>query len=319
MKKILLLHTGGTISMEEDKTTGEVGQKTGHPLQNLAAGLGIAADIEEKIVYDLPSPQMTPKHMAALTRMIDESANLYDGFVITHGTDTMEETAYFLDITVTTDKPVVLTGAMRSSNELGSDALANLAAALSVSIDPAAKQQGVLVVMNGEIHAARDVSKTSSMSLEAFQSTYGSIGVMVKNKPLFVRSVQKQQTYPIGDLASNVLLIKAYAGMDSMLLKALQQLNPDGIVIEALGQGNLPKAVMPALKNILNASIPVVVVSRCQESIVQPTYTYDGGGKQLQELGAIFTQSINGQKARLQLLVILETARDLAVIQTHFS
>ncbi|MGY0691794.1 asparaginase [Virgibacillus sp. FSP13] len=307
MKNILIIHTGGTISMLENKETGEVTTTNKHPLSNIAYHFKSYANVDEIIAFKLPSPQIRPKHMLELATIIDQKSAVYDGIVVTHGTDTLEETAYFLDLVVQTDKPVILTGAMRSSNEIGSDALYNLISSLRVAVEDAAAKKGVLVVMNDEIHTATNVTKTSTSNVATFQSPqYGPIGIITKDAIIFHHTIIARHTYPIKNVAKNVFLLKAFAGMDGQLLEAVQQTNPDGLVIEGLGQGNLPKDTIAPIQALIKQQIPVILVSRCYQGIVQPTYGYDGGGKQLKEMGVILANGLTGPKARIKLLIALE-------------
>jgi len=319
MKKIIVLHTGGTISMSENKETGEVSPEAEHPLKNMARELGLNALIEEHVIFDLPSPQMTPSHMLTLAKEISRLEQKADGFVITHGTDTLEETAYFLDLVLGLKKPVVLTGAMRSSNELGSDALFNLQSALKTALDETSWDQGVLVVMNGEIHGAREVVKTSSISLDAFKSTYGPLGHVLRDQVIYHKKLARTQPLRTASLSKHVHLLKVYAGMDSSLLDAVRQTNPDGLILEAFGQGNVPENLVPALARYLDAGIPIILASRCLHSFVLPTYSYPGGGRQLKDMGLIFASGLSGPKARLKLMLLLETANSIAELQAGFT
>ena len=314
MKKIMLLHTGGTISMAEDEF-GSVGQQTEHPLANLAANLGMAARIEEEVLFNLPSPQIEPEHVLEIANLIRHSDA--DAFVITHGTDTLEESAYLLDLITPAGKPIVMTGAMRSSNELGSDAAANLSAALLTAVHGTQTDMGVIVVLNGEIHGAKEVYKKSSINLASFKSANGPLGLITKNGPVYVRQVQKKVSLTVQSLNSRVFLLKAYEGMDGELIEAVSHLHPDGIVIEAFGQGNLPKKAMPALQRTIEMNIPIIIVSRCVESVVQPTYDYQGGGKQLKDLGAIQVSGLSGPKPRLKLLAVLNIAKSQQEIEEY--
>lgn len=305
--------------MTENKETGEVSHNGEHPLKNMAVELGMDVEIEERDIFNLPSPHMTPQHMLKLSQVIHSSADDVDGFVITHGTDTLEETAYFLDLTLGLQQPVIVTGAMRSSNELGSDAVYNLASSIQAAADESSRGLGVLVVMNGEIHAAREVEKRSSIKIEAFKSANGPLGSVLKDRVVYHRVIRKEKAIQIGALTkSKVMLLKAYSGMDRSLLEAVQALHPDGLVIEAMGQGNLPEQVMPAIEELIEAEIPIVLVSRCAQSIVQPTYGYIGGGRQLKEMGLIFASGLNGQKARLKLMALLNAQDGAEPQQLHF-
>ncbi|GIO28474.1 asparaginase [Ornithinibacillus bavariensis] len=320
MKKIMIVHTGGTISMLENKETGEVNITGGeHPLANIPYNFGDDVTIDEYNAYSLPSPHITPQHMLSLAKTVENLLLEFDGIVITHGTDTLEETAYFLDLVLDTEKPVIITGAMRSSNEIGSDALYNLISSIRVTLSPDAYSKGVLVVMNDEIHSAINVTKTSTSNIATFQSPqYGPLGIITKESIIFHHQLVSRTTYPVDNISKNVFLLKAYAGMDSQIFDSIHHGRPDGIVVEALGQGNLPKETLPAIKRILADQIPIVLVSRSFRGIVQPTYAYEGGGKQLQDLGIIFSNGLTGPKARLKLLISLENTTDHHVIQEIF-
>ncbi|PAV29592.1 L-asparaginase [Virgibacillus profundi] len=319
MKDILIIHTGGTISMLENKETGEITTTGKHPLTDAQYFYQTYANINEIFEYDLPSPQITPKHMLGLAKRIKDVISSYDGIVVTHGTDTLEETAYFLNLVLETDKPVILTGAMRSSNEIGSDGLYNLISSIRVAVEDEASYKGVLVVMNDEIHTAGNVTKTSTNNVATFQSPqFGPIGIITKDSIIFHHTVISRYTHSVESISKNVFLLKAYAGMDQPIIHALHQANPDGLVIEGLGQGNLPKEAIIPLQKILDDQIPVVLVSRCYQGIVQPTYGYEGGGRQLKEMGVIFTNGLTGPKARIKLLIALEKTKDFSLLKRIF-
>ena len=322
MKRILVIHTGGTISMKENKETGEVNTSAKHPLDEISTVLKGQIEIDDDILFHLPSPHIRPDHMLKLGRFIHEKVakKNYDGIVITHGTDTLEETAYFLDLFLQTRKPVVVTGAMRSSNEIGSDGLYNLLSAIRVASWDEAQDKGVLVVMNDEIHTAKNVTKTSTSNVATFQSPqYGPIGITTKNEVFFHHKMTRHDSYPIQRIDKRVSLVKAYAGMDGSLIDAMRESQVDGLVIEALGQGNLPPETVEALKRTIDDNIPIVLVSRCYQGTVQDTYGYPGGGRQLREMGIIFANGLTGPKARIKLMVALEMTHNLTELNHMFS
>lgn len=305
--------------MLENKQTGEVTTTNKHPLSGLSYQFEHYAHADEITPFSVPSPQITPQHMLQLATTIQEKMNDYDGFVITHGTDTLEETAYFLDLILETDKPVIITGAMRSTNEIGSDALYNLISSLRTATSDEAWDKGVLVVMNDEIHTAQNVTKTSTSNVATFQSPqYGPIGIITKESIIFHHTILARNTLPVNQITHNVFLLKAYAGMNGEIFDAIRQLKPEGLVLEGFGQGNLPKQALSSLKQFLDDQIPVILVSRCYQGIVQPTYGYDGGGKQLKEMGVILANGLTGPKARLKLLITLETTKDAAKLKDLF-
>ncbi|MCD8500550.1 MAG: asparaginase [Bacillaceae bacterium] len=321
MKNILIIHTGGTIAMSENDQTGVVAPKEYNPLHDTLDQLKVYANITSEDFFNVPSPHITPAMMFQLAKYIDQrvKSEAFSGVLITHGTDTLEETAYLLDLLLQTSIPVVVTGAMRSSNELGSDGPYNLISALKVTICNEAHHKGVLVVLNDEIHTAKNVTKTHTSNIATFQSPqYGPIGTVTKRGVFFHHIPSKRDSYPIEKMDKKVVLLKAYAGMEKDLIVAVENLNVHGLVIEAFGQGNLPPNLVSCLKALLAKKIPIVLVSRCFNGIVQDTYGYEGGGKQLKEIGVIFSNGLNGQKARLKLMVALEVTNAHEKLQELF-
>lgn len=304
MKKILVLHTGGTISMHADQE-GNVVPDTVNPMTQVGLDLKqVSLDVLDFL--NVPSPHITMTHMMALYQKIKETAGQYDGVVITHGTDTLEETAYFLDTMALPDMPVVLTGAMRSSNELGSDGIYNYLSALRVASHEKSKDKGVLVVMNDEIHAAKYVTKTHTTNVSTFQTpTHGPLGIIMKNDILYFKTAEPRVRFELETISGTVPIIKAYAGMGDGIISLLSPDSVDGIVIEALGAGNIPPQAALALEQLMANDIPVVLVSRCFNGIAEPVYAYDGGGVQLAKKGVMFVKELNAQKARIKLLIAL--------------
>ena len=303
-KKILVLHTGGTISMQAD-ASGAVVTSQDNPMNHVTNPLkGI--EVHTLNFLNLPSPHIKPKHMLALYHKIKEEADNYDGVVITHGTDTLEETAYFLDTMEIPHMPIVLTGAMRSSNELGSDGVYTYLSALRVASDDKAADKGVLVVMNDEIHAAKYVTKTHTTNVSTFQTpTHGPLGLIMKQEILYFKTAEPRVRFDLDCIQGLVPIISAYAGMTDELIDMLDLEQLDGLVIQAFGAGNVPKETAQKLENLLQKGIPVALVSRCFNGIAEPVYAYQGGGVQLQESGVLFVKELNAQKARLKLLIAL--------------
>lgn len=255
---------------------------------------------------NVPSPHIRLEHMMTLYQKIKTEQANFDGFVITHGTDTLEETAYFLDTMAIPEKPIVLTGAMRSSNELGSDGVYNYQTALRVAADEKSADKGVLVVMNDEIHAAKYVTKTHTTNVSTFQTpTHGPLGLVTKREILYFKTAEPRVRFDLSALSGTVPIIKAYADMDTVLLEALTKTDISGLVIEALGAGNLPPTILPTIKKLLERGLPIILVSRCFNGIAEPVYAYQGGGIQLEKDGILFVKELNAQKARLKLLIAL--------------
>ena len=309
MKRILILHTGGTISMSADQTTGAIRPSSENPLHHYQHLFVDTVTLKTEDLFQLPSPHITLKEMTVIKERIEQaiSEGETDGIVVTHGTDTLEETAYFLDLTLDSPIPVVITGAMRPAEEIGSDGITNLQNAVWTAMSDGAVGKGVLVVMNEEIHTARYVTKTHTTNVATFRTpTFGPIGIVSKNNVLFFQQLVALDHFPVKTITKKVPLLKAYAGMDGEMFDAVLAQDADGLVIEALGAGNLPPAVLTSLQKLLDHAIPVVLVSRAFNGIAQDIYDYEGGGKQLKEAGVIFAPSLSGPKARIKLLAVLE-------------
>lgn len=315
-KKILVLHTGGTISMQADEF-GAVRTSADNPMNHISNPLeGI--EVHSLDFLNLPSPHIKPKHMLALYQKIKQEASAYDGIVITHGTDTLEETAYFLDTMEVPHIPIVLTGAMRSSNELGSDGVYNYLSALRVANDDKAADKGVLVVMNDEIHAAKYVTKTHTTNVSTFQTpTHGPLGLIMKQEILYFKTAEPRVRFDLESIQGLVPIIPVYAGMTDELLDLLPVDQLDGLIIQAFGAGNVPKETAEKLKSLSQAGLPIALVSRCFNGIAEPVYAYEGGGVCLQNDGVYFVKELNAQKARLKLLIAINAGLKGEQLQTY--
>lgn len=322
MEKVIVINTGGTIAMSIDEHEFTVTPGENHALHHILPLLNQYADVEMDDFLNLPSPHITLNTMVSLAQRTQSylDNDKVAGVVITHGTDTLEETAFFLDLTIKSDKPVILTGAMRSSDELGADGPINLVHSVRVAADEGSKNRGAMIVFNDEIHAARYVTKTHTSNVSTFQSPqHGPVGLITAKKITFFQPPLPRETFTVSHADANVPLIKAVTGMSSDWLRFLLEKGVNGVVIEAFGQGNLPPGIMPVIKRLTEQKTPVVIVSRCINGFVQDTYGYEGGGKQLKEMGVIFCNGLNGPKARIKLIVSLEVTRDLATLETIFN
>ncbi|EOD8029353.1 asparaginase [Staphylococcus aureus] len=320
MKHLLVIHTGGTISMSQDQSNKVVTNDI-NPISMHQDVINQYAQIDELNPFNVPSPHMTIQHVKQLKDIILEAVTnkYYDGFVITHGTDTLEETAFLLDLILGIEQPVVITGAMRSSNEIGSDGLYNYISAIRVASDEKARHKGVMVVFNDEIHTARNVTKTHTSNTNTFQSpNHGPLGVLTKDRVQFHHMPYRQQALENVNEKLNVPLVKAYMGMPGDIFSFYSREGIDGMVIEALGQGNIPPSALEGIQQLVYLNILIVLVSRSFNGIVSPTYAYDGGGYQLAQQGFIFSNGLNGPKARLKLLVALSNNLDKAEIKSYF-
>lgn len=322
MKKVAVVFNGGTISMKIDpKIHAAVPSLSGEEIMSMVTGIEEFAKIESYNFSNVPSPHMSPDDMMELSFYIKKLLDREDiaGVVVTHGTDSLEETAYLLDLTINCNKPIIVTGAMKSSSELGYDGPANLSASICTAISEESKNFGVLVCLNGELNCANEVVKANSMSLNAFRTPgFGPIGIVDNNEILFYRNRVEKQYIDTNKVESHVDLIKCASGMDSSFLDFSIDRGAKGIVIEAMGRGNIPPLMVDGVKRALDKNIPVVLVSRCFEGRVLDTYGYHGGGKELKNMGVIFGDTLSGQKARVKLMLALGKTNDLNYIKDLF-
>ena len=311
MKHVELIFTGGTISMEVDRVIGAaIPVRSGEQILASAPGLDRYASFGINNFAKLPGPHMTPSLMLELAAMArellarDETA----GVVITHGTDTLEESAYLLDLVHESEKPIAFVGAMRNASELGWDGPPNLTAAVRAVVDPALRGIGVVVVMNDQIVAASEATKTHTESVDTFQSPeYGPLGIVDKDRVVVTRRQIERTHIPAPARLPDVALVKMAAGMDGRMVRAAVSTGAAGLVVEALGRGNVPPETLPAIREAIAAGLPVVVASRCLRGRVLDTYGYPGGGHELREMGCLFAGSLPGQKARIRLMLAIGT------------
>ena len=322
MKKIAIIFNGGTISMKiDEKIKAAVPSLSAEEIMSMIPGVEEYAEIEAYTFSSMPSPHMTLETMLKLSKFTTELVERddIDGVVITHGTDTLEETAYLLDLTVRTKKPVVVTGAMRSGSELGYDGPFNLATSICTAISDEAVGRGVLVCFNGELNSASEVTKANSMALNAFRTpNFGPIGIVDNDNVIFYRDANHLEKYDVSEIKKQVALIKCVVDMDSSYIDYLIEKGCGGIVIEALGRGNVPPKMVEGIKKAIELEIPVVVVSRCFEGRVFESYGYEGGGKQLKDLGVIFGDTLPGQKARIKLILAINSGMNIHEVARAF-
>jgi len=320
--KIVMIFTGGTIAMKVDPELDAAVPGVGsNELMEMVKEVDKIADFETIDFANIPSPHMTPDLMLELSKVVKENIARDDvtGIVITHGTDTLEETAYFLELVTNSEKPIVLVGSMRNNSDLGYDGAANIAAAIYTACSPEAKSKGVLVVMNDQIYSAVDVTKTNTVAVDTFKSPeLGPIGIISNKEVVFYRNIKERQLLDTEKIEKKVGLVKLAAGMEADILEFFIESGYKGIVIEALGCGNVPPAMVGGIRRAVEKDIPVVLVSRCIKGRVEPVYGYEGGGSQLKDMGVIFGGNLSGQKARIKLILALGISDDIDIIRKFF-
>ncbi len=324
MGKIYMIFTGGTISMKIDDVSNTVKPAlSAKEIMQSLLNSELYNQIEVIDYCEIPSPSITPRMMMDIADMIKHIINNSnpDGFVVVHGTDTLEETAFFLDTVVDTKIPIVVTGSMKSSSELGFDGINNLVSSVLVAKAIKSHGRGVLVVMNDQINAAGEVTKSNTLSLDTFKSLdYGPVGIVDNKQVLYNRDVSlHREKVVVDDFEDNVHLVKAYAGADSKIIDFLIDEGLKGLVIEALGRGNVPPLMIPGIERALKYEIPVVICSRCPSGRVLDSYGYIGGGKYLTEMGCILATYLNGHKARILLSLALKKSHDKTFLKSLFT
>jgi L-asparaginase len=271
-------------------------------------GLKEIADFEIINFARLPGPHVTPSIMLELAhavRSVLQRENI-DGVVITHGTDTLDETAYFLDLVLQSVKPVVFVGAMRNSSELSWDGPANLIAAVRVATTVEARGLGVLVAMSEEIIAAREVIKTHTESVDTFQSRdYGPVGLIDKDRIIIARRTTDQEYIQTDNIEMAVETMKMVSGGDGKFIDYAIAQGVRGLVLEAFGRGNVPPGYMGAIDRAAKTGIPMVLTSRCSRGRTLDAYAYEGAGKTLTKLGVILGGVLPSHKARIKLILAL--------------
>jgi L-asparaginase len=308
---VVLIATGGTIAMKIDPIKhAPVPAIYGEDLLATVPEVLKYATVEVKNFSNVPSDYMDPARWAALTHEVNSTLARPEvaGVVISHGTDTMEETAYWLDLTVDSDKPVVLIGAQRNASESDSDGPRNLVNAVRIAVDSQSRGRGTMVAMNSQINAAREVTKTHTSSVETFKSgDFGFLGEVDFDRIVYWRSPLRRQHVAIKtDNMPYVETVLMYGGADGHLIKAAMDHGAKGLVVEGLGWGNVNQPMFAAIKDALSKGVPVVITSRVPNGRVLPNYATEGGGKTLVDAGAVMGDDLSAQKARILLMLILQ-------------
>ncbi len=320
--RVCLVATGGTIAMRLDPSQG--GATPAVSGADLAAAVPEIAQIAALSVEEfcnIPSEHMTPDIWVRLASRLNQivQAGGLEGIVVTHGTDTMEETAFFLDLTVRGNLPIVLTGAQRPASALDSDGPANLRDAIRVAACPQSWGRGVMIVMHGEIHAAREAIKVATEDLDAFDSHCGTDLGRVENQLVHFNGDVPSRTYlPLPATLPRVDIIPMYAGADDTALQAALARGASGLVIAAVGAGNVNQALFGGVQEALRRGVSVVIATRVPHGLVRPLYAYAGGGVSLRRAGAIMASDLVLQKARILLMLALAAGERGAALRERF-
>jgi L-asparaginase len=310
--KVVLLATGGTIASRYDPKLGSTvaSQRADELLKMLPQVAGVA-DIEVHDLATIPSYEMDLQFAFDLAGRIRDTLSRAEvaGVVVTHGTDTMEETCYLSDLLLDSDKPAIFTGAQRAHDDPQSDGPLNLLNSLRVAASPLTRGLGAMICFNATLHAARDVTKVHASAVETFQSyEHGALGEIDGSAVVIHRRPVLRRTFRIDRLEQDVELFRVVLGMDLRGIEAAIARGVAGVVIEGFGRGNGPSRLAELVRLATRKNIPVLMTSRCPAGRVQAIYGGGGGGRDLADAGAIFAGDLKGPKARLLLMVLLSGA-----------
>ena len=326
LPRILVLATGGTIAGQADpRATGayKSGQITGEQLVQSVPGLDKLAKLSAEQISSIGSQDMNDKVWFALAHRIQQAFDKdeADGVVVTHGTDTLEETAFFLDNVLRGDKPVVIVGSMRPATAVSADGPGNLYEAIQVAADPRSRGRGVMAVLDDKIEGARSVTKTNTTSIETFNSpnggpigyvdTAGGIRFMAQASGL------KRATYelPTNEQLPRVEIIYSHANMDAVPIEDAVSHGAKGIVLAGVGDGNTSKQALDALELAANKGIVVVRSTRVRSGFVTRNVEVDDDKN-----GFVVSEDLSPQKARiLAQLLIASGVTDRAMLQRAFT
>ncbi|MES1217937.1 MAG: asparaginase [Bacteroidota bacterium] len=327
LPRIIVLSTGGTIAGQQpntDKAGYLPGKISIEELLKNIPSITQKANVQGEQIAAIGSYDMTVDIWIKLARRINEifTKNEADGIVITHGTDTQEETAYFLNLTVQSDKPVVLTGSMRPATAISADGSKNLYDAIVVASDVSSKGKGVMVCFNESIYDAKNVVKTNTTNVNAFASpNTGSIGQVYDGRVFYnAQALSKHGSSANIDISKrdslpDVEIVYAYAGASDAAINAFINNNVAGIVIAGTGNGSFDKAILESVKKAVNKGIMVVRSSRVVSGKVIAQYV---GPFDDSKLGTIVSDNLNPQKARILLMLALTLTKDKNKIQEMF-
>jgi L-asparaginase len=307
---VLVLTTGGTIASLPDPESGAKRPAvSGEELVASVPGLDQVAKVEVEEVAAQSSWNLTPAHMLAVARRAGEALadQGVDGVVVTHGTDTLEETAFLCDLTLRAGGPVVFVGAMRSPDELSADGPRNLLNAVRVAAAPEARGAGAVVAMDDEIHAARWVRKLDTLVAPFRSPRRGPIGWVTPTSLELPWLPPRAYTIdPPDELSQAVPLVSVYPGMEEGVIQAaIDATGAAGLVLEGTGSGNVPGSAVSGIRAALEGGLAVILATRVPGGATGSGYGSPGGGAALRELGVVAAGPLSAGKARLLLMALL--------------
>jgi L-asparaginase len=322
MIKVCLLTTGGTIASRREAQTGDViASINGDDLRAMVHDRleGFDVDVEEFCSIGSYAMDLTLAYALA-TRVNEKLADpAISGVVVTHGTDTMEESAFLVDLLLKSEKPVVFTGAQRNADYPDADGPRNIADSIRLAGSPLARGLGAMICFEQQFHAARDVSKTHTSRVDTFRSgDHGKLGEIDGEAISLSRRPVLRKTYAASEVETDIELIKMSMGVSDRAIRFAASSGTRAIVIEGFGIGNTTPAVTISVRDIIAGGTPVIVTSRCSRGRVKAVYG-NGGGKDLEAAGAIFAGDLSGPKARILAAVLSGLGLSIEEMRSEFT
>lgn len=313
-KKVSLITTGGTIASREiSKGLLKSGAISGRELAELCQ---LPEDIEVNVIdiFQLPSMHIGFEQMQEIQRAIeiefeDETVN---GVVVTHGTDTLEETAFFIDLTIDDSRPVVVTGSQRAPEEVGTDVYSNLRNSINAAVSPTLRDVGTVVVFNERIYSAKYVKKVHTSNLQGFDSFgHGYLGIIDNDE---VRVYQKpiyREIHKITNAVPRVDIVKCHSGQDGYIIDMLVKGGSAGIILEAAGRGQVSPHMVESISAAVKSGVFVILSTSAEEGNVYPSYGYPGSAHDLLAQGVFLGSDYDSKKARIKLAVVLASSESV--------
>ncbi len=313
-KKIVVFTTGGTIASVENAETGlfSSGVMPGEALLGMCE-LRVPATLDVRSVFQVPSNAMSFANLmvlrdAILQALEDDSVA---GVVVTHGTDTLEETSYFLHLTIRDPRPIVVTGSQRTPTEAGTDSFTNIRHAILAAAAPECRNMGTLVVFNEGIYAARHVRKVHAFNPHAFTAFgFGQLGYVDRNDVRILQRPVEEPAFRPSGLPPRIEIVKVSLDSDGLFVDCAVDNGARGIILEGVGRGHVTPACAPSVGRAVARGVHVVITTACEEGRVYPVYDFSGGVMDLETRGAIRGGDHSSRKARIKLAVLLAAGID---------
>ena len=320
MKKISLITTGGTIASKEiSKGLLNSGAMSGEELASLCQ-LPDGFDIKIIDLMQKPSMHIDFNEMLVIKEAIEKELedDEVSGVVVTHGTDSLEETAYFLDLTINDHRPIVVTGSQRSPQEVGTDVFSNLKNSIYTACSEQLHDVGVVVVFNERIYSAKYVKKVHASNVQGFESFgYGYLGIIDNDLVSIYQKPVRKENYKVLRNIERVDIIKCHTGQDGLFIDAAVSAGAKGIVLEGVGRGQVTPWMMHSIQEALDKQVVIIMTTSAEEGKVYPSYGYEGSAHDLMMRGVILGEDYDSKKARIKLAVLLASKREVS--QSDFS